>query len=80
MAAVKDRAPRLGRAIQQLAEDHRRLARSVDALIGEVESATGLDERIRDKVLGWVRDVRQHESRENDLVQDAFNVDIGTED
>jgi hypothetical protein len=28
----------------------------------------------------WIKHVRQHESREDDLMQDAFNVDIGTKD
>jgi hypothetical protein len=29
---------------------------------------------------GWVDCVRRHEARENQLVQDAFNLDIGAED
>jgi hypothetical protein len=28
----------------------------------------------------WVERVRRHETRETDLVQDAYNLDIGAED
>jgi hypothetical protein len=80
MDAVRKREPRLERAIQQLAEEHRQLAQSLDALIGESRTATSLDDRFRAEVRGWVERVRHHEGRENDLVQDAFNLDIGAED
>jgi hypothetical protein len=35
---------------------------------------------LRQEVRAWIERVRQHEARENDLVQEAFNRDIGTED
>jgi hypothetical protein len=80
MDAVRKREPRLERTIQQLAEEHRRLAESLDGLIAQAGSAGRLEARFREQVRGWVADVQQHEIRENDLVQDAFNLDISAED
>ena len=78
--AVAKREPRLERAVQQLADDHRRLAQSLDALVEEARVAPHLDDTFRGKVLTWMEQLRRHEDRENDLVQDAFNTDIGAED
>jgi hypothetical protein len=80
MDTVRRREPRLERAIQQLAEEHRQLAQSLAALLGKVRVATSMDDALRKDVRDWVESVRQHEVRENDLVQDAFNLDIGAED
>jgi len=80
MDVVKKREPRLARTIQQLAEEHGQLRQSLESLLGEVASAATLADRLREKTSEWVQHVRQHELRENDLVQDAFNMDIGAED
>jgi hemerythrin-like domain-containing protein len=80
MDTVRKREPRLERTIQQLAEEHCQLAQSLDALIDEARASTSLDASFREQVRGWVERVRQHEMRENDLIQDAFNLDIGAED
>jgi hypothetical protein len=80
MDAVRKREPRLERAIQQLAEEHEQLGQSLDALIRETGAATSLGDSLRDKVRHWIECVRQHETRETDLVQGAFNLDIAAED
>jgi hypothetical protein len=80
MDIVRKREPRLERSIQQLAEEHRRLRQSLDMLVGELGAATNLNDAFREGVRQWIEQVRQHETRENDLVQDAFNMDIGAED
>ena len=80
MDAVRKREPRLERTIQQLVEEHGQLRRSLDALIGEATAATSLGDTLREEIREWIERVRQHEIRENDLVQDAFNLDIGGED
>jgi hemerythrin-like domain-containing protein len=77
---VRGREPRLERAIQQLVEEHRQLAQSLDALLGKARAAANLDDALREDVRAWVARVRQHEVRENDLVQDAFSLDVGAED
>jgi hypothetical protein len=80
MDAVRKREPRLERTVQDLAEEHQQLAQALDALLGEVRAARPVSAAFRTHVQDWVKAVRQHEQRENDLVQDAFAVDIGTKD
>ncbi len=80
MDAVREREPRLERAVRQLAEEHRQLAQSLEVLIGQAGAATSLGDSLREEVQEWVERARRHELRENDLVQDAFNLDIGAED
>jgi PAS domain S-box-containing protein len=80
MDVVRKREPRLERNIQQLADEHRRLVESLDGLVREFGTATKLGDTLRQEVRAWVEHVRQHEAREHDLVQDAFNLDIGPED
>lgn len=76
MDAVRKREPRLERAVQQLAEEHRQLKQAIEALLGEVPGDAGFHERIR----GWIGQVRAHEARENRLVQEAFELDLAAED
>jgi len=80
MDAVRKREPRLERTIHQLAEEHGQLRQSLEALIGEARGVTSLGDTLREGIQGWIERVRQHEFRENNLVQDAFNLDIGAED
>jgi chromosome segregation ATPase len=80
METVRKREPRLERTIQQLAEEHHQLAKSLDALIKEAETASNLGDKLRGEVRGWIERVRRHEARETDLVQNAFGLDIGAED
>jgi hypothetical protein len=80
MDAVRKLEPRLARAVDQLAEEHRQLLDSLDALRTEIATLPGANEAVATKVAAWVQKVRKHEARENHLVQDAFGLDIGTED
>ena len=80
MDAVRVNQPRLEHTIQQLAEEHRQLMQSLDALIEEAAAARSLGEPFHAAVRSWIERVQAHEERENDLVQDAFNQDIGAED
>jgi hypothetical protein len=80
MDIVRKREPRLGHAIDELAKEHGQLLREADLLLKEATAATGIDEAMRAKVSEWINHVRRHEARENHLIQDAFNVDIGPED
>jgi hypothetical protein len=79
MEAVRKLEPRLERAVAQLAEEHIQLLNSLDALRGEIAPMPRANEAVAAKVTAWVQKVRQHEARENHLVQDAFGLDIGAE-
>jgi hypothetical protein len=78
--AVRKGEPRLERAVQQLAEEHRQLARSLDALVEEARADPRPDDAFRGRVRAWIEQLRKHEARENELIQDAFSLDIGAED
>jgi hypothetical protein len=80
MAAVRKREPRLERAIQELAGEHAQLSESLNVLMVKARVATTLDDELRQQLRAWVERVREHEARENQLVQGAFNLDIAGED
>lgn len=77
---VKKKEPRLERAVHQLALEHGQLRQSLDGIMGDARAATSLGDSLRGKIREWIERLRQHESRENSLVQDAFDTDIGAED
>jgi hypothetical protein len=80
MAAVRKGEPRLERTVQELAEEHRQLKQTFDGLMKKTRAATSLDDALRAEIRGWIEHIHLHERRENDLVQDTFNLDIGAED
>ncbi len=80
MDALEVREPRLDRALRELVHEHRQLTTSLDALIEEAGGSTTLNEALLDRVQAWIAGVRRHEHRENELVQDAFNLDLGSGD
>jgi hypothetical protein len=80
MSDVRKQKPHLERAVQQLAAEHRQLAQGLAGLIDKAWAASSLDDALGEEVRQWIERVRQHEHRENELVQDAFNIDIGARD
>jgi|SRR5215471_5209495 len=80
MDAVRKREPRLGRVIDELCTEHGQLLSSLDAILKETATASSMNDLMRGELTGWINRVRQHEARENQVVQDAFNLDIGSED
>jgi hypothetical protein len=80
MVPLVKREPRLERAIQQLAEEHGQLSRSLAALIGEANVAARLEALLGERVREWVQAIRHHEARESRLIQDALNMDIAAVD
>jgi hemerythrin-like domain-containing protein len=80
MDSVLQRQPHRERTIDQLREEHRELARSLQSLREEVKAGKTLEKSFGEKVQAWVAHVRDHETRENLLVQEVFNLDIAAED
>jgi len=80
MDSVSKREPRLEGTIQLLAEEHKQLRDSLDALIERAKTAKAPDERLQKAIGKWIERIRQHELHENDLVQNAFCLDISAED
>jgi hypothetical protein len=77
---IRNREFRLSHSIQHLAKQHQSLLETLDALIAAAEAATSIDRGLADEITKWINDVREHEIRKNELVQDAFNFDIAAED
>src|SRR5581483_424241 len=80
MDVVRKREPRLERSIQQLADEHGQLLRSLDALIARAGSSENLEGSFRQAISEWIEGIRNHEHRENELVQDAFTWETFAED
>ena len=80
MHSVRSREPRLERTIQQMGDEHGELAHTMDAIVEEAGATTKLDETFWEKVRSWIERIRDHETRETALFQEAFNLDIGSED
>jgi hypothetical protein len=72
MAPLLKEEPQIGPVVQELLDEHRQLAEALDALLQEVSAAQSLSEGFPERVRAWVKHVRQHESRENSLVQEVY--------
>ena len=70
MAPVLKAEPHFAPAIQELLAEHGQLADGIDALIRDV--GAGPFQEFREKTHDWIRHVRHHEARENNLVQEAY--------
>jgi hemerythrin len=80
MQAVLARAPHLERKVEHLRDEHSELRRSLAVLTREAEAARDSPESFRQRLREWVVHVRDHERRENLLVEDAFNCELAAED
>jgi hypothetical protein len=76
-------APHLHRAAQELLAEHGRLSDSLSSLIAgaaAIEPESGITPVLLAQVSQWVMLVRGHEARENRLIQQACNQDVGADD
>jgi hemerythrin-like domain-containing protein len=80
MDAVRKRQPRLERTIEELATEHRELSQVLEDLIAQGVAAASSHDGFCNKIAQWIARLRKHETRENELVQDSFNLDIAAED
>jgi iron-sulfur cluster repair protein YtfE (RIC family) len=80
MPEVLKRKPNLDRDVAKLRSDHRLLAETLSQLITEARGKVIADEAWSRRLKAWIAEVERHEILENDLIQDAFNLDISAED
>jgi hypothetical protein len=80
MQPVLARAPHLERTVNQLRGEHDELRRSLVALVEEAGAARAPGADFWQKVRQWITLVREHEARENLLVEEAFNREFAAED
>jgi hemerythrin-like domain-containing protein len=77
---VRRQESRWEHAIGQLVQEHRQLVKSLETLIEEADAAQNLNLVFCEKVLRWIERVIDHETRENELFEDAFVTDLGAGD
>lgn len=77
---IREQQPHLQHTVQERLDEHPRLLKGLEELLDELQLARCLSGSFPRKVLAWVHEVREHESRENLLLQDAFNSDLGETD
>jgi hypothetical protein len=83
MKQVLDRAPHLHRRVQSLLAEHGQMACGLELLIAAGSALAGdqvPSDAFRHQVRQLLVIVRAHESAENQLVQEAANRELGTED
>lgn len=80
MDAVLARSPYLERTIAKLKDDHEQLLKTARQISEAASTGRRIDDIFRDQIIAFIEAVRDHEKRENILIEDAFNQDIGNED
>jgi hypothetical protein len=80
MQVVRERQPRLERAVRDLRDDHSLLSIGLQEAIRVATAAATVDDQVRQSVVGWVQAMREHEARENQLIEEAFDLDFGPGD
>ncbi len=80
MTEVAQRAPQKDRTIQALLDEHQTMAQKLEELRKETGQAITYLDSLCSKIQDWIKQVNDHEQRENALVLDAFQVDIGNKD
>jgi len=59
---------------------HQQLTETLEQLVTEAQANVVLDETWYRTLEGWLTEIKGHEIRENELIQDAYNLDISAED
>jgi hypothetical protein len=72
MAPVLKEEPRFAPQIAELLTEHGTMAKTLEALIQEVGRSSTVQDGSRQKIHAWLGQVRHHENRENNLVQEAY--------
>jgi len=79
MNAVKEQDQRFESELQCFRDEHRAMRRELEFLVDEADSLQQIDAEFSESVHGWIDRFRMHEKNEIDLVQEAFDVDVGGE-
>jgi hypothetical protein len=80
MQTVLARAPHLERRVQRLRQEHDELWGSLATLITQAGELPAGGDEFRQALRAWVEQVRDHETRENVLVEDTFNTEVAAGD
>lgn len=83
LSGVMDRLPSLGETLEKLRREHAELLDDLAARLAEARAAASdrtMAATVVPRVRKWLDRIRDHEIRENTLVQEAFNRDMGAVD
>lgn len=80
MDVVSKRGPALERSIQHFRQEHRELLEALGTLQDLVQAAGKVDDVLREKIHKWIERVRRHELSEDELIEEAYTLDLGTGD
>lgn len=72
MARVLKEEPRFSAEIQELLTEHSQMAQTLDTILEEVSRGPTIQDGARQRIRAWISMVRHHETRENDIVQEAY--------
>lgn len=79
---LREQSPRLAFRLENLLSDHLRILEALRKLVTDlpIESiASGEADRVKERVLGVLEAVREHERAENEVMMDAYWEDLGGE-
>lgn len=83
LSGVMDRLPNLTDTLEQLRGEHAQLLAELESRLADANAVQGdraMAETVVPGVREWLERIRDHEIRENTLVQEAFNRDTGAVD
>jgi iron-sulfur cluster repair protein YtfE (RIC family) len=79
---IREQSPRLASRLEKLLSDHRRILDALRKLVADLprESiASSEADPLKERVLGVLEAVHEHEQAENEVMMDAYWVDLGGE-
>ncbi len=80
---VLDQFPNWHPQVKHLQQEHRHLHRQFVEIRDRLESTpvdSAMSQEMRRQLGDWIDSFRQHQERENRLLQDAFTIDLGVGD
>jgi hypothetical protein len=77
---LSDDQPRLSRAVENLLAEHQKLIAAIDQAIDTVRRSHHVSAVVRFDLLRWISQVLGHETREDLLLQEAYNEEPGAAD
>jgi hemerythrin-like domain-containing protein len=80
MQAVLARAPHQERRVRRLREEHNEMWTALADLVRQATTLPALTDEFRQELRAWVERARDHEERENLLVEDTFNTEVAAGD
>lgn len=83
LPGVRERLPSMAETLEQMRQEHAELLDELAARLAEARAAASdrtLAATVVPRVRKWLQRIRDHEIRENTLVQETFNRDMGTAD